>query len=77
MISVKHLRLYDPAAMKLVKETFHEVWDLFEGQDVLLIKDHSGMLKGAVIRKLLDLVLSGVTDKRTLKAEALKQWPVN
>jgi hypothetical protein len=52
------------------------VWEVVEGQDVLSINDDCGVLQGAIIRRLLDLASDGVTDKDTLKTEALKQLPL-
>ena len=77
MGSVNHPRLFDTAAMKLVKDTFHEVWAVVEGQNAILITADQTQLKTAIIRKLLDLVCEGTTDKETLKAEALRQLPLH
>jgi hypothetical protein len=74
--SVNHPKLYDPAAMNLVKGTFHEVWSIIEGQNALVIADDTNVLKAAIIEKLLGLVSDGVLDKEMLKAEVLRQVPL-
>jgi hypothetical protein len=71
MGSVNHPKLYDPAAMKLVKDVFREVWGIVKNQDVLVIKDASGTQRATIIRKLIELVSEGVRDKDILRAEAL------
>ena len=77
MGSVNHPRLYDPAAMNLVKDVFREVWGIVKGQDVLVIKDVNGTLKATIFRKLVELVSEGVTDKDILKAQALGELHLN
>ena len=77
MGAVNHPRPYDPAAMNLVKDVFREVWGIVKGQDVLVIKDVSGTLKVTIIRKLIELVSGGVTDKDILKAQALDEVRLN
>ena len=77
MGSVNHPRLYDPAAMNLVKDVFREVWGIVKDQDVLVIKDANGTQRAAIIRKLIELVSEGVTDKDVLRAEALGQLRLN
>ena len=77
MDSVSHPKLYDPAAMNLVKDVFREVWGIVEGQDAFLIKDASGTQRAAIIRKLIELVSEGVTDKDVLRAEALGELRLN
>jgi hypothetical protein len=42
--------------------------------DTFLIKDASGTQKAAIIRKLVQLVSEGVTDKDALRAEALGEF---
>ena len=42
-----------------------------------MIKDVSGTLKATIIRKLLELVSEGVTDKDILKAQALGELRLN
>jgi hypothetical protein len=77
MGSVNHPRLYHPASMNLVKDVFREVWGIVKGQDVLVIEDVSGNLKVTIIRKLIELVSEGVTDKDILKAQALDELRLN
>ena len=77
MGSVNHPRLYDPAAMNLVKDVFREVWGIVKDQDVLVIKDANGTQRAAIIRKLIELVSEGITDKDVLRAEALGQLRLN
>ena len=77
MGSVSHPKLYDPAAMNLVKDVFREVWGIVKDQDVLVIKDASGTQRAAIIRKLIELVSEGVTDKDVLRAEALAELRLN
>lgn len=75
MASVNHPKFYDPASMSLVKDTYHEVWAVIEGQNALVI-DKEADLKRTIIRKLMDLVSDGVTDKEVLKTETLRQLPL-
>ena len=77
MGSVNHPKLYDPAAMKLVKDVFREVWGIVKNQDVLVIKDASGTQRATIIRKLIELVSERVTDKDILRAEALGELRLN
>ena len=77
MGSVNHPKFFDPDEMSIVKATFHEVWDVVEGQDALVIEDQSGRLKATIIRTLIDLVSDGITDKEQLKAEALRHLPLS
>ena len=77
MGSASHSRLYDPAARNLAKDVFREVWGIVKGQDVLVIKDVNGTLKATIIRKLVELVSEGVTDKDILKAQALGELHLN
>ena len=75
--SVSHPKLYDPAAMNLVKDVFREVWGIVKDQGVLVIKDANGTQRAAIIRKLIELVSEEVTDKDVLRAEALGQLRLN
>jgi len=77
MASANHPKLYDPAAMNLVKDVFREVWGVVEDQDAFLIKKASGTQRAAIIRKLIELVSEGVTDNDVLKAEALGELRLN
>jgi hypothetical protein len=76
MSSVNHPKYYDPAVMDVVKNSFHEVWAILEGQNTLVIRENEGDLKAAIIRKLLDLVSEGVTDRETLRLETLRELPL-
>lgn len=55
MGSVNHPKLYDLAAMKLVKDVFRKVCGIVKNQDVLVIKDASGTQRATIIRKLIEL----------------------
>ena len=77
MGSVNHPKLYDPAAMKLVKDVFREVLEIVKNQDVLVIKDASRTQRATIIRKLIELVSEGITDKDVLRAEALGELRLN
>jgi hypothetical protein len=59
--------------MKLVKD----VWGIVKNQDVLVIKDASGTQRATIIRKLIELVSEGITDKDVLRAEALAELRLN
>ena len=77
MGSVNHPKLYDPAAMKLVKDVSREVWGIVKNQDVLVIKDTSRTQRATIIRKFIELVSEGITDKDVLRAEALGELRLN
>jgi hypothetical protein len=63
--------------MRLVKDVFREVCRIVKNQDVLVIKDASGTQRATIIRKLIELVSDGITDKDVLRAEALGELRLN
>ena len=66
-------KAFDDADSDLVKDSFHEIWAIMEHQNVLYLRSEPQDMKAVIIRKLLELVDNGVTDKQQLKAEVLRQ----
>jgi hypothetical protein len=53
------------------------VCGIVKNQDVLVIKDASGTLRATIIRKLIELISEGITDKDVLRTEALGELRLN
>ena len=77
MGSVSHPRLYDPATMVEIKAAFYDVWDTITVHTPFREHTHDRDLRAEIIRQLLDLVADGTTSKQDLKAQVLKNLPLD
>ncbi len=77
MGSVSHPKLYDPAIIAVVKETFHELLDTLDARAPVRDRDGDQELKAAIIRQLLDLVSEGKVTRDELRSGAYKSLPLD
>jgi hypothetical protein len=69
-------KLNNDATMATVSAAFRDIWTTLENQDSLKIGTAHEELRIAVIRKLMDLVAEGTTDREDLKRKVLKTVPL-
>jgi hypothetical protein len=65
-------RLYDPESMVEIKAAFHEVWRTINVDMPLRGHIDDRDLEAEIIRRLLDLVAAGTTNRQELKTEVIK-----
>ena len=57
--------------MVSIRAAFHEIWETLEAQHAVRVGPDEDELKGAIIRRLLDLVGDGTTSQEELKVKVL------
>jgi hypothetical protein len=72
MGSVSHPRLYDPAMMVTIKAAFYDVWDAIHVHTPSRDHAYDDDIRAEIIRRLLDLVADGTTDRDELKTQVIK-----
>jgi uncharacterized protein (UPF0262 family) len=75
MGSFRHPKVYDPATVKSVRESFHEIMDVLNEHYIRRADDSDERLKAALIERLLALAIDG-TPERQWKRKILSNLPL-